>query len=343
MNQIIFSEIRPNILQYFLSLQAKFYSHRLRPQLNNLNIKSFSLILLDMLTMEPLQNPIRGIRCTHWECFDESSAEYCQGSKCPLCNQDFQQYEKDDYISEIISHGPFYGVSINVNTGLYFPFLKRNEGNIIWNMEFLKYLSIKNSETLQKSFSYKNENIGIHEISIKISFFDKFQKKILDVPCRSSSCEHLECFDLEDMLTRKFCDICGSKFDENNIYVDVLQYGVRLFVKSKFPNYPNSNLNYFVYYPENKCFQIADDFYDLELNELTLIEKNFLIKRMKNLTEMKRKAEFMDEPFESFKMVIENKNFLDNFIFPPSADQLLELYFDDIEKKINVFETNNCL
>ena len=343
MENIIFSQISQENLQHFSNLHAKMASHRLKPQLSSLKINSFSIILLDMITFEPLQTPIRGINCTHWECIDETSAPFCKGQKCPLCNQHFEEYEKDEYLLEILSKGIFYGVFIHLNTGLYIPISKNNE-EILWNMEVLTFLAIKNFENVQKNFSYKNEKIGIDEFMFQISFLDHSKERnLLEIPCRSALCEHLQCVDLKEIWHLKKCFFCGRTIDENSVYIDLLQYGVMLFARVKWSLEEIMGFNFFLYYPEYECFQIGDEFFDFQLKNISISKMNEIIERKENMNDLKQKAEILEKSNnrksqEKEKNDNEEKIFRNELIFPDPADELMELHYENIDDEILLFE-----
>ena len=342
---VIYSEISKDHLLHFNNLQAKIDKHRLKQKLLTSKITTISIQLLDMLTFEPLKTPVRGVNCTHWECIDETSADCCFGMKCPLCEEMFEEYEKDEYLLEILSKGNFYGIHINTRTGLYFPFNKNND-EIDWNFDFLKYLALKNTENLMPIFCYQNKDIGIDEIMFKISLFDKFEQKLLEIPCRSLVCKHVNCFDLKEVWKYNRCDYCGNNVDENNIYIDILQYGIVIFMRKTMKLENMMQIKYFRYFPEEKCFQIEEEFYNLNFEKISMMEKENFINRINNLKDLKEKSDYLDglkttkKTDEIQKTESEETCFIKNFVFPEPQFEILELHYENIEKDIEFFENN---
>jgi len=342
MDKIIFSEFPPHLLNHFSSLQTKFNSHRLMTKLISPEFKvdAISVLLIDMVTFSPLVNPIRGTKCQHMECFDESSAEFCLGAKCPLCEEMFDDYEKDEYLIEILSKGQFEGVYINCNTGLFFPFSKKTQ-EIQWNLDFLKYLAIKNAEILPKVFSYYSEKNGIGSLQIKISFCDEFGEKIIETPCRTKLCDHLNCTDLKEIWMKRSCKHCGLIVEENNIYIDLVQYGVFLFARTKLSTEKIKEIGYFSYFPEYQCFQIGEEIFDLELKNISFSKKMEILGRIEFFRELQQKSELLDRMNTVEKKKEEEKEdfqrILEDFHFPDPTIELMELHYDNIEREINSF------
>lgn len=347
MDQIIFSEISNSNLLHFQTILNKFSTHPLNELNSCLKITKFSLILNDMLTFDPLEIPVRGRECLHWECINESSVEFCINNVCPLCFKTLKDYEKDEFLSEIISKGKFYGVYIFSKTGLYLPFRKnqKNEEEIDWDQDTLKFLSLKNAEILEKSFSYKNKITGIDHFMFYIPFTQYHNREeLLIMPCRGAFCKHLQCSEFDEVWHTKTCEICNEQIDDTNIYIDLLQYGVSLFARSKWKKEELLNFEYFSYYPEYNCFQIDNHFFDFDLKEVSLSLKQEIMSRRKLLDEMKRKARELDEeknyeePTKEFVFEEEKKSYiLTDFVFPGPEIEILEMHYDDIERDIELF------
>ena len=341
MDKIIFSDFPPSLLDHFSIIQDKFQSHRLKPQTSSeINkINAVSVLLLDMITFCPLQTPIRGAKCSHFECIDLSSVEFCLGKKCPICEENFDSYEIDEYLLEILSKKKLEGVYINLTTGLYFPFIKKQQ-KILWDFNTLKFLAIKNSQTLMKSFSYNGEKTGVGNFKIEISFWDEQREKIMEIPCRTILCEHLNCMDLEEMWQRRFCVHCGRIVDETNIYVDLMQYGVFLLAKKKFKKEEIREIGYFEHFPEYECFRIKEEIFNFEFEKVESSIEMEILHRIQRFKEIQQNVEI----FVNSKLIKKKKekdenfnNFLEKFYFPDPAIEPMELNYMDIEFEIKKF------
>lgn len=340
MEKLIFSEISPENLSHFQKIFTKFFQHRLKPLLTS-SITEFSLILKDILTLDPLIVPVRGQECLHWECINETSVEFCEDSQCPLCHKTIREYERDQYLSEIISKKFGDKIFIHSKTGIYFPISKSSQ--IEWEWEKIKFLAIKNSDFLAKGFSYIDRNIGIDCFSFLISFLDVKSQIIVNTPCRSSSCKHLECNELKKVWQKK-CEICNQNINENTIYIDLIQYSIILFAKSRYSIEEIRNFKCFYYYPEYDCFKIGDKMFDFEFKEASQKLANSIETRVAHLEEIREKEEILVyEKKTQKKQNLENdfsdnkQGNLQNYHFPEPLAEINELYYDDIEQEINNF------
>jgi len=99
-------------------------------------------------------------------------------------------------------------------------------------------------DQIRKKLSHSNvadDELTVVDDHITIDLVDPFMARIFDVPARTNSCSHRECFDLETFLNTRLsrsvkaggmaedwkCPICGNDARPQSLIIDEFLVGVR--------------------------------------------------------------------------------------------------------------------